>query len=242
MSAKLWLAVSLVFAGATLVSTALNRPPVTPRITEPPDDGAVLSPADVHMETAPFSDPDGNAHRCTDWEIWTITPLERVRVTSCIGGLERVHTHLGDGMFENSHAGRFDLMPKTNYQLRVRHRDNSGDAATEWSAWSERFFSTEAALTGTTVPWTLRQWGYRLDVVGSDFQLPVNIAFVPHPGSTASSPYLYVTELYGAIKVVTRDFTVQDVRIGVTQLQPDRQLPGIGGTGRDGDRRRSRQR
>ena len=30
-----------------------------------------------------------------------------------ITGVERVHTHLGDGIFENSHAGRTDLISET---------------------------------------------------------------------------------------------------------------------------------
>ena len=56
-----------------------NSPPLAPVITEPVADGMVLNPADVHMETGPFSDPDvGDQHLCTDWEIWTVTPAERV--------------------------------------------------------------------------------------------------------------------------------------------------------------------
>ncbi len=231
MQTKLWIGTALLATTPALVVTAVNRPPIAPRITEPPDDYAVVSPADVHMETAPFSDPDGNAHRCTDWEIWTVMPLERVWVTSCIGGLEKVHTHLGDGTFENSHAGRFDLLPETTYQLRVRHRDNSGDPATDWSPWSERLFKTEAAQIGTAVPWTLRQWGYRLDVVASNFQLPVNIAFVPRPSSSAGSPFFYVTELYGAIKVVTRDFSVRTYASGLLNFNPTGNFPGSGEQG-----------
>src|SRR5215510_13646699 len=71
---------------AEIVSLALgilpqsgNHPPNAPTITEPATDGRTLSPADVHMETAPFSDPDpGDHHLCTDWEIWTVAPSERV--------------------------------------------------------------------------------------------------------------------------------------------------------------------
>jgi len=112
-----------------------QTPPNIPIITEPVTDGQIMHPADVHMETLPFSDPDASdTHLCSDWEIWTIEPEERVWVTSCIGGLEKVHTHLGDGIFENSHAGRQVLLFDTDYRLRVRHRDSSGDPAAEWSA------------------------------------------------------------------------------------------------------------
>src|SRR5262245_11142085 len=121
-----------------------NTPPNTPTITEPTI-GRIVNPADCHMETAPFSDPNpGDTHVCSDWEIWTVTPSQRVWFTSCIGGLERTHTHQGDGVFENSHAGRTEFFPDTQYQLRTRHRDSSGEAATEWSAWATRGFRTAA--------------------------------------------------------------------------------------------------
>src|SRR5215203_3565060 len=99
MSRTLSLCAFILSITSVVGLSAINRPPAAPRITAPADDWLVLSPADVHMETAPFSDPDGNSHRCTDWEIWTITPVERVWVAACIGGFEKLHTHLGDGTF-----------------------------------------------------------------------------------------------------------------------------------------------
>lgn len=51
-------------------------------INEPSHDGKVVNGADVHMETEPFQDADtGQAHLCTDWEIWRVAPLERVWIT-----------------------------------------------------------------------------------------------------------------------------------------------------------------
>ncbi len=115
-----------------------QSPPDAPPITSPIFD-QVVSPFDVHMEAGPFSDPDpGDTHFCTDWEIWTISPSERVWVTSCITGIEKVHTHLGDGVFENSHAGRTSLFYSTNYKLRVRFKDDTG----LWGAFAELPFST----------------------------------------------------------------------------------------------------
>ena len=120
-----------------------NTPPNAPIVSEPTINGAVVNAADVHMETGPFSDPNaGDTHVCTDWEIWTLTPLARVWSTACIGGVEKLHTHVGDGVFEGSHAGRTELFASTSYKLRVRHRDSSADPLTEWSAWSERTFVT----------------------------------------------------------------------------------------------------
>src|SRR6185436_9797886 len=113
---------TLAFAG--LARGPANHPPNAPTITEPATDGLRLSPADVHMETAPFADPDpGDHHLCTDWEIWTVAPSERVWHADCADGTGLVHVHLGDGVFENSHAGRTDLVPSSSFVLRVRHSD-----------------------------------------------------------------------------------------------------------------------
>lgn len=153
-----------------------QHPPATPTITEPDVDGKIVNPADVHMESGPFSDPDpGDTHACTDWEIWTVSPAERVWVTSCIGGLEKLHTHLGDGVFEGSHAGRHELLADTDYRLQIRHRDSSGDPASEWSGWAPRLFHTGPAtsvfpmdlddVAGSPPP----QW---TDTLGADVILP----------------------------------------------------------------------
>jgi glucose/arabinose dehydrogenase len=132
--------------GIVLALQGANLPPLAPVITEPVANGATVSAADVHMETAPFSDPDvGDLHFCTDWEIWTAGLAERVWFTSCIQGVERTHTHFGDGTFVGSHAGRSELFPSSSYVLRVRHADDSGVVASQWSPWSQRSFVTGAA-------------------------------------------------------------------------------------------------
>ncbi len=96
------------------------------------------------MECGAFSDPDaGDTHRCTSWEIWRVNPPERVWSAYCASGLSRVHIHLGDGIFENSHYGRRNLLPETPYRLRVQHRDDSF-SADDWSDWTERQFRTSS--------------------------------------------------------------------------------------------------
>lgn len=116
-----------------------NQAPHLPNITEPQTGSVPLNPSDVHMEAIDFSDPDGDAHASSDWEIWTTGPAaERVWQTLGIGGVERLHTHLADGVFENSHAGRIGLMGNTGYQLRVRFRDSAGSS----SPFATRDFST----------------------------------------------------------------------------------------------------
>lgn len=125
-----------------------NQPPSTPVITEPSTDGKIVNAEDVHMETAPFSDPDpGDTHVCTDWEIWTVSPNQRVWSALCIGGVEKVHVHLGDGVFEGAYAGRSSLIPQTSYFLRARHKDSSGDPGTQWSDYSIRYFSSAPQTT-----------------------------------------------------------------------------------------------
>ncbi len=126
------------------VASPPNAAPATPTVTEPAIDAGHLNPSDVHMEAIGFSDPDGHSHRSTDWEIWTAGGgAERVWFTLGIEGVERLHTHLGDGFFENSHAGRMDMLPNTDYELRVRFRDSTGMT----SADATRLFATGAAST-----------------------------------------------------------------------------------------------
>lgn len=143
--------VLMAVVGTATVASA-NVPPNTPVITEPATDGRVLNAEDVHMETGSFTDPDAaDTHVCSDWEIWSLVGnvatgalQERAWFASCTGGIELLHVHLGDGAFQGSYAGRRALLPNTFYKLRVRHRDSSGEGATEWSAFGERAFSTGA--------------------------------------------------------------------------------------------------
>jgi glucose/arabinose dehydrogenase len=338
-------------------------------VTEPAVEGQMVNPGDAHMEASPFSDPDGDAHLNTDWEIWTVAPAERVWTTLAIGGVERTHTHLGDGLFEGTHAGRSELLPNTDYELRVRYRDSEGSV----SAYGTRHFSTgslsevfplelhdiiatdptftdalgapivlpgggapgvievrgaaddtlllrlsggaagnqvsnpaalemhvnaqvrvragaaplvlpagrlgfltddgertiylpalnlpageervlwvaidgasywgDASQTtpdfsdlaeGAAVPFLVLQPGYKVEVVAQGFQLPTNIAFVPNPGSDPDDPFYYVNELYGTIKVVTRDGTVHDYATDLLNFDPTGNFPGSGEQGLSG--------
>lgn len=101
------------------LASPANAAPNTPTITEPHTDGQEVHPGDVHMESVGYFDPDGSAHKSTDWEIWTVGPgAEPVWQTLGVGGVERLHTHMGDGIFLNSHAGRSDLIsdPIQNFE------------------------------------------------------------------------------------------------------------------------------
>jgi glucose/arabinose dehydrogenase len=351
-----------------------NSAPSAPVITEPASDGQLVSPADVHMEATGFVDADGNAHKSTDWEIWTTGPgAQPVWQTLGIGGIEKLHTHFGDGVFINSRAGQTSLAANTDYQLRVRFRDDAGSV----SAYSVRNFHTSASsatfplelldvatnplptwadslgqpvdlptasplqpslrlesaeavglllsitasnLAGNTVnnpapladhadvrvviqagsasmnllqsqltftdehaathtiylpslvlaanqrldlwvgsdgstyygttlqtvpdlsllarassnPFVALQPGYVVEQVGSDYRLPVNIAFVPNPGPNSTDPFYYVTELYGSIQVVRRDGTKQTFATGLLDYNPQGPISGTGEQGLTG--------
>lgn len=367
---------ALVTSALVLAAPALhaNNPPLTPIVLEPAILSPPINPADVHMVTADMIDFDpGDLHVASDWEIWTTAPLERVWFAHGLTDVRKVHVHLGDGQFENSHVGRTELIDDTSYRLLVRHRDDSGDPATEWSPWSPRSFTTGAAsvsfpmelddvadapaptwvvtssglpvglpasaqparlvvegelgelllalesfngvanattnpaglvdhvharvrlvagalpldlpetdltfydplcgkrqalLPAITLPagaqaswwitsegasyvgqpgqtepdfstparlpfgaWVPIADGFAVDEVASGFQLPVDIAFVPEPGPDPSDPLFYVTELYGAIRVVANDGTVGTYASGLLNFSPSGVFPGNGELG-----------
>lgn len=133
----------LTVVAALLATSAWAAAPVTPTIIEPVTPGQVVHFGDVHMATLPFDDPDpGDAHLCTDWEIWTVSPSERVWATPCVTNPStRVHAHFGDGTFEGSRAGLHELAADTDHVVRVRHRDHSNTP----SPFAERAFTTSPA-------------------------------------------------------------------------------------------------
>ena len=349
-----------------------NASPATPTVTEPATNGQEVNPADVHLEAVGFSDPDGDPHLSSDWEIWTTGPgAERVWQILGITGVERLHTHLGDGVFENSHAGRNDLVADTDFEVRVRFRDDAGsvspyasrtfhtgpastifplevvdvqanpaptwvdagsspvilgpaapnlsqlrvesaagslllavtaldglanavvnpppladhtemrvvvmagssglnlgetdvvffddhgqertlflpavslganqrldlwvasDGATYFgtAAQTEPDFTNLARQIALPVPFFALEAGFEIDIVASGLQLPVNIAFVPNPGSNPGDPLFYVNELYGTIKVVTNNFAVSDYATGLLNFNPTGNFPGSGEQG-----------
>jgi len=67
--------------------------------------------------------------------------------------------------------------------------------------------------------------------VATGLDLPVNLAFVPNPASDPKAPLLYVTELYGQIKVITSDWTVHTYAAGLFNYDPSHQFPGSGESG-----------
>jgi glucose/arabinose dehydrogenase len=209
----------LVFAGAAAAA------PSAPTITEPSTDGQEVHPADVHMESAIPSDPDEDV--CTDWEIRTADLSRVVWQAPCATGVLSHHIHLGDGSFVPFHGGH-QLDFATNYVVRARFHDHEG----EIGEWGERRFSTyPPSSPGGGIAWTPLQPGYVVDEVAGGLQLPTDIAFVPDPGPGPKDPVLYLTELYGTIKVMTRDGTVSDYAAGLLNFPPTGDFPGSGELG-----------
>ncbi len=340
-----------------------NTPPAAPVIVEPSMELQALNGADVHMVSSQFADADGDEHRCTDWEIRDVDEL--VWSALCAEGPVATHIHLGDGVFSGNHTGESELAAATRFDLRVRHRDDSGDPATEWSAWSTRRFQTvvptpvapmllrevlterpprwmagaeevtippgatldlqtvdgdsllrlgasevepseprpsrvvvrlriaagesdwrlpASELTfengngqprsvslpalslaagdeayywisanggthaakpldrtpdftdiarGAPVPWTVER-GFQAELFATGLELPVSVAAVPNPGDAPDSPWLYVAELYGNVKLVTRSGEVREYATGLLNFDPRAPIPGNGERGLGG--------
>ena len=227
-------------------AVAANQPPRAPVITEPVSDGSLINYADLHMETAPFSDPNpGDAHRSSDWQVHARSTNEIVwrgdGLTTTAG---KVHVHFGDGRFVGSLTGKSELLPDTEYVLWVRHRDNSG-ASNSYSAWSKRYFRTTKAVV--PIPrdpdWTVDQAGYKVERLPLKFapgepelRLVVNIAFVPDAlhRTGPSDPLLYATELYGKVRVVSNDYTVRTYASNLLNYDATGPFPGQGEQGLTG--------
>jgi len=79
--------------------------------------------------------------------------------------------------------------------------------------------------------WNVLDSRFVIDVVAEDLRLPINIAFVPDPGTQPKDPFFYVTELYGTIKVVSRDGTVKNFVTGLQNYTPPGGIPGAGESG-----------
>lgn len=105
------------------------------------------------------------------------------------------------------------------------------DGSTYYGAAAQTTPEFSLLARGAAVPYVVMQPGYKVEVVAAGFQLPVNIVFVPNPGDLPSDPFYYVIELYGNIKVVSRDGTVSDYVTGLLNFNPTGNFPGSGEQG-----------
>lgn len=73
--------------------------------------------------------------------------------------------------------------------------------------------------------------GFELELMAEGFDLPVNLAFVPNPGKNPKAPLLYITELYGQVKVIDNNWKVHNYAEGLLNYKPDYSFPGTGESG-----------
>ncbi len=178
------LATRIDFVHIVGLANSPNASPSAPIITEPSVAGQVVNPADVHMEAIGYSDADGDAHKSSDWQIWTVGPgAEPVWQTLGIEGVQKNHTHLGDGVFINAQAGKIELAANTDYELRVRFRDDAGSV----SSYSTRTFHTGAA--STIFPLLIEDVSTNpaptwIDVFGTPVDLPTGGIGILAPGDS----------------------------------------------------------
>ena len=66
--------------------------------------------------------------------------------------------------------------------------------------------------------------GFEIELMATGLDLPVNLAFVPNPGKDPKSPLLYVTELYGQVKVITNDWSIHTYARNLLNYKPDYQI------------------
>ncbi|MBI2144744.1 PQQ-dependent sugar dehydrogenase [Candidatus Woesearchaeota archaeon] len=143
----------------------------------------------------------------TDWEIWKADQSERLW-SAVVTSSAKYHVHTPDGTFEGSLAGQQQLQYGTAYKARMRLKDTSGSYS-PWAEW--RAFTTSAPPPSNfsgTLAWTAAA-GFRVEKFATGFDVPVHVVAAPqqlyqsYPES--QRPFLYVTELYGQIKVVYKD-------------------------------------
>lgn len=73
--------------------------------------------------------------------------------------------------------------------------------------------------------------GFEIELFATGLDLPVNLAFVPKPRKDPNAPLLYVSELYGQVKVITNDRTVHTYADHLLNFKPDHKFPGTGECG-----------
>ncbi|MFL6248775.1 MAG: PQQ-dependent sugar dehydrogenase [Thermoanaerobaculia bacterium] len=109
----------------------------------------------------------------------------------------------------------------------------SANGGTHFAEKLERTPDFTRIARGAPVPWTVER-GFRAEIFASGFQLPVSLVAVPNPGDAPDSPFLYVAELYGNVKVITRSGEVRTFATGLINFDPLAPIPGKGERGLGG--------
>ena len=107
--------------------TVANAPPAQPVITSPAadEDNAPLNPV---IAADAYSDPDGDAHSATYWEVHdnpTLTSLVAAGGNPAVN-LTSIEIDTANVVFSGSLAGGTSLEPSTDYWVVVTYRDGEG--------------------------------------------------------------------------------------------------------------------
>ncbi|MCH7511360.1 MAG: PQQ-dependent sugar dehydrogenase, partial [Chloroflexi bacterium] len=93
----------------------------------------------------------------------------------------------------------------------------------------------EGAQPPATDLWQVVPPGVEVERFASDLSLPVNLATAPDPGNDPDTPFLYVAELYGQVRVLTKNGTVSTYEDGLLNFDPSAEpFPGAGSSGVSG--------
>lgn len=124
------------------------------------------------------------------------------------------------------HLPEIDLAPGEEQILWISSNGSShvGASFQDWPDFS-------AIARANPIPWNVNESGYVVELVADGFQLPVAIEPVLDPGSSPDDPLLYVAELYGAIRVISRDGSVNTYAENLLNFDPFGDFPGSGERG-----------
>lgn len=73
--------------------------------------------------------------------------------------------------------------------------------------------------------------GFQIELVTTGLSLPVNLAFVKNPPKNPKDPLVYITELYGQVRVLTKDWSLETYATNLLNYKPDYKFPGSGESG-----------
>ena len=114
-------------------------------------------------------------------------------------------------------------MQKTVYWISANGSSHYGEAGQRTPDFSR-------IARAQTIPWSAIP-GYRIERVAGGLRLPVALAFVRSPREEPDAPMFYVAELYGDIKVVTRDGAIHDYATNLLNFITTGIFPGDGEIG-----------
>ncbi|PIN68561.1 hypothetical protein COV93_08975, partial [Candidatus Woesearchaeota archaeon CG11_big_fil_rev_8_21_14_0_20_43_8] len=189
-----------------------------------------VAPNYFHLEIQVSS--QSSIHASTDWEVWDQNMSELVWQSVSATGLSRYHLHTPDGEFIGSLSGSSQLDFGSSYNARFRFHDISG-AITGWSPLFTFTTLTQQAQGGGFT-WTAAP-DFKVEPFAGPLDVPVHIAAAP-VGMYSSlpdnqEPWLYVTELYGKIKVIHKDGSIVTYASGLLNFDPFSSITGGGQMG-----------